>query len=227
MQENTIMKIVVNSITSLRLLGTFLMIPIYLCFGWLVTAVVAGILFATDFIDGTMARHFHVETFFGSVLDTVADKSFAIIILAILAFINPLFLICIFLEICISIVNYKSIQKGNNVQSSKIGKIKTFILDLTVVITLIIMALDNLETFDFNIPFEIISFIIVMSTSLAQVITLRDYIIKSIKGDITNKKCKEKRGTVLKTYNEILYILFNTEFYHKHRADKLLNLLYK
>lgn len=226
MKQNVKKKILVNLITSLRLLGTFLIIPIYLYWGWGVTALVVGVLFTTDFLDGTLARCFHVETFFGCILDSIADKAFAIIILAILALVNPIFIICIVLEIIISLINYKSVQNGNNVQSSKLGKIKTLILDFTVVFALILIAVYKLTIMNLSLSLYTILNFITIPSLIAQLLTIKDYSCKALKNTNLNSK-NQIKVKELKSRNEILDILFNTDFYHEHREDRLKNLLFK
>lgn len=226
MKQNVKKKILVNLITSLRLLGTFLIIPIYLYWGWVVTALVVGVLFTTDFLDGTLARCFHVETFFGCILDSIADKAFAIIILAILALVNPIFIICIVLEIIISLINYKSVQNGNNVQSSKLGKIKTLILDFTVVFALILIAVYKLTIMNLSLSLYTILNFITIPSLIAQLLTIKDYSCKALKNTNLNSK-NQIKVKELKSRNEILDILFNTDFYHEHREDRLKNLLFK
>lgn len=226
MRRNIKKKILVNLITSLRVLGTFFIIPIYLKYGWSITALIVGILFTTDFLDGTLARYFHVETFFGSILDTIADKTFAIIILALLSLVNKIFIISIILELIISIINYNSILKGNNVQSSKLGKVKTFILDFTALLSLVLIAFSNLEVINFLVPLHIILIFIGIPSIIAQLLAIKDYSCKALKNRSLEyqKQIKEKN---LKSRNEILDILFNTEFYHEHKKDRLKTLLYK
>lgn len=226
MKQNVKKKILVNLITSLRLLGTFLIIPIYLYWGWGVTALVVGVLFTTDFLDGTLARCFRVETFFGCILDSIADKAFAIIILAILALVNPVFIICIVLEIIISLINYKSVQNGNNVQSSKLGKIKTLILDFTVVFALILIAVYKLTIMNLSLSLYTILNFITIPSLIAQLLTIKDYSCKALKNTNLNSK-NQIKVKELKSRNEILDILFNTDFYHEHKEDRLKNLLFK
>lgn len=226
MKQNVKKKIIVNLITSLRLLGTFLIIPIYLYWGWGITALVVGVLFTTDFLDGTLARRFHVETFFGFILDSIADKAFAIIILAILALVNPIFIICIVLEIIISLINYKSVQNGNNVQSSKLGKIKTLILDFTVVFALILIAVYKLTIMNLSLSLYTILNFITIPSLIAQLLTIKDYSCKALKNTNLNSK-NQIKVKELKSRNEILDILFNTDFYHEHKEDRLKNLLFK
>ena len=86
------MKIFVNVLTLLRIFGT-----LFLPFIWathiiplIITYVV--ILLATDSFDGFLARKFHVQTLFGQIADTIADKILGIVLLIIAANSEKLFL---------------------------------------------------------------------------------------------------------------------------------------
>lgn len=145
-KSHNIKKILVNAITGIRALGTFAIVPIFKAHGGLTTALAAMCIFATDFIDGQLARRLHVQSFFGSLLDSVSDKVFGIICLLILAFQNPIFWIPIALEGAIVYTNYRSAQNGNNIQSSWPGKVKMGVLGVSSVCS--ILALDAPELKD-------------------------------------------------------------------------------
>ena len=68
------MKLLVNLITASRLLFTVILMIIYKSIPNYWFLILIAIIFSTDFIDGKLARKFHVETFFGSLMDTMADK---------------------------------------------------------------------------------------------------------------------------------------------------------
>ena len=71
------MLIFVNLLTMLRIIGVFMMIPVYFNYGGLYAAILSICCYLTDCIDGFLARKFHVATFFGSMFDGVADKLFS------------------------------------------------------------------------------------------------------------------------------------------------------
>ncbi len=126
-------QILVNLITAIRSLGTIAIIPIFNTYGAFATALAAAGFFLTDFIDGHLARKLHVESFFGSLLDAVSDKSFGIVCLLLLSTLNPIFLVIIGVELGIFAINYNSIQRGNNAKSSLVGKAKTVLLAASIV----------------------------------------------------------------------------------------------
>lgn len=126
-------KILVNLVTLIRSLGSVAIVPVYLLGGALAAGIATVGFFATDFIDGFLARKLHVESFFGCLLDALSDKAFGIVCLLLLSTVNPIFLAVIGVELGIFAINYKSLQSGNNVHSSLIGKAKTFLLAGTIV----------------------------------------------------------------------------------------------
>ena len=118
----------------------------------------ALIIFAiTDFLDGRLARRFNCVSDFGIKLDAVCDKIFAlgIMIPAIIKY--PVLLINLVLEGCISYINLISESKNNHPRSNMIGKIKTVLLSITLVLAYIptiyklIILVASIVTFMFQI----------------------------------------------------------------------------
>ena len=191
-KSHNIKKIIVNAITGIRALGTFAIVPIFKARGGITTALAAMCIFATDFIDGQLARRLHVQSFFGSLLDSISDKAFGIICLLILAFQNPIFWIPIALEGAIVYTNYRSAQNGNNIQSSWPGKVKTGVLGVSSVCSMLALdapelkdllnyinvhAMDKLLSLDPNL----LTTILAIPSIIAGGYVLGDYIKKSAK----------------------------------------------
>lgn len=193
-KKNIRNKILVNLITGIRSLGSIAIIPIFLNLGAFATGISAIIFFLTDFIDGKLARKLKVQSFFGSLLDALSDKTFGIVCLIILSTINPAFLTIIFTELFISYINYKSLQRGNNTQSSMAGKIKTFFLAGTIVGSFFsigaptlkevlnyanVKALNNL----LEINPLILTTCLIVPTLISNVFVAADYSVKAQKQD--------------------------------------------
>ena len=68
--------VVVNLLTTVRIIGVICLLPIYLRYGGVAAALLSIACYFTDFIDGLIARKCHASTFFGSTYDGVADKMF-------------------------------------------------------------------------------------------------------------------------------------------------------
>ena len=74
-------KIFVNALTVSRLVFTFAMPFLFnkissTAFIWIIIA-----LYTTDWFDGFLSRKFGVQTLFGSIMDTIADKVLCIILI--------------------------------------------------------------------------------------------------------------------------------------------------
>ncbi len=270
--KRTLKKILVNCITALRSLGSIAIIPIFLELGTLAAGIAAIGFFVTDCIDGFLARKFHVQTFFGSLLDGISDKFFGIVCLFLLSTLNPLFLVLIGLEIGILAINYKSIERGNNAQSSIPGKIKTVILSASVVGNFFCYAAPSLKTLlnyiqasSLNTALEYISehqnligTLLAIPAIGSSIYVAIDYNKKAKKQDkrhqeeeteqkidendiadsITllhqqKRELLEQKAKVvqtmmqLKSRDEIVHDLFDTDFYLEHKDDGIKRLFYK
>ena len=177
-KTHTLKKVLVNSITAIRALGTLVIVPIFKNNGPFTAGLAAAGFFLTDFIDGKLARGLKVQTFFGSLLDSLSDKAFAIICLVLLALQNPIFWTVIAAEGAIVYANYKSAQKGNNIQSSFAGKAKTACM--LVGVSLLFLH---------DLPFSLFNFhpakAIIMVATVLSVISGIQYYVK-------NKKSNER-----------------------------------
>lgn len=138
--------LIVNSVTALRFLASFLIVPVFKTLGGLSAAVFAGVFMFTDWIDGFLARKFNASTFFGSIFDGATDKAFAILTFALLMTVNPLvFSVPLLMELAILVVQNKKMKKGLNVKSNMIGKIKTWILSFSMAFSLAAVELLNIK----------------------------------------------------------------------------------
>ena len=160
-----------NLLTLSRGLAPIVIIPAIL-FNKLYFVIILLIIFAlTDFLDGKIARKSNLVSEFGVKLDAVCDKIFAIS-----SIINHgIFIFNFVMEIAISYTNLLSYTKGNNPRSTIIGKIKTALLSLTLILAYI-PNMNNLVIFIFS-----------LITIICQVITLIKYINTDMEMD-KNKK---------------------------------------
>lgn len=207
-------KILVNAITLSRVVASFLIVPIYLKFGSVVTSIFAAIMLLTDTIDGKLARGLHVESFFGSLVDSLADKILGGVILFILSYISKLYLIPLILEVLIIIVNFVSMLRKNNIKTSFIGKCKTTILDVCIVLSLFLLYFNALDIYISYLSIPVI---------ISEVVVLLDYIIIFIKQD---KIKKEKINSRRKNKKELMFALFDTDYFINNRDGKIRNLFY-
>lgn len=167
-----------NMLTFSRALSPFIIIPAMLL-GEIKIAIGALIFFAiTDFLDGKIARKYNYVSDFGVKLDAVCDKIFAMSLVIPAVFECYILLFNLILEIAISYTNLLSEAKGNHPRSTIIGKIKTTLLS----ITLILVYIPKTDI--------IIIFAASIVTIICQVITLIKYI--SIDMDKDRKRKRNK-----------------------------------
>lgn len=224
--------LIVNLFTTIRLIGSLSLPFLYYFKGPSEFALWTMILFATDFIDGALARLLKVSTFFGAALDALADKLLNIISFLILSIEYNSMTLPLILEIAIMYTNYSTYRYGGNLQSSKIGKLKTFILDILVILSFILMCLPKLHS---NLKFikyfinNTNNYITFFSCIICiySLITLLGYVknnkkTREIPGSIEKKLAKKKR----KTFNRLMEDLLNTDYYQKHKNESIMRQLY-
>jgi len=162
-------KMLPNILTSSRFFAPFIIVPIAL--SNLSTAFIITIIFAlTDAFDGYFARKYNAHSEYGRILDTICDKVFAVGITIPILIINPIIIITIVLEAIISGINLHSANKNNNPKSTYLGKFKTCVLSLNLILNYL----------------NFISIPIILITNAIQLITAIDYY------NIDKKKDKEK-----------------------------------
>lgn len=164
-----------NLLTLSRGLAPIVIIPAIL-FNKLYFVIILLIIFAlTDFLDGKIARKYNLVSEFGVKLDAVCDKIFAIGLIIPAIINHGIFIFNFVMEIAISYTNLLSYTKGNNPRSTIIGKIKTALLSLTLILAYI-PNMNNLVIFIFS-----------LITIICQVITLIKYINTDMEMDKKKK----------------------------------------
>ena len=168
------------------------------------------IIFLTDFIDGKLARKYNIQTFFGSYMDTLANKVLNIILLIMLSDKSKMSLIMLILEISILIINSIGWILKKKTKSSILGRAKMWAIGITI--TLEYMNYFNIINIDVN---HIIVNLFIIITTIMQILVIVDYVIKFIKDD--NKRLNIK----LKSWKDLAYILFNTDYYNSVNQNKI------
>lgn len=221
---------IVNLITFTRILGSIILPIVYFVNGikWLGFFVI--LLFLTDFIDGRLSRYWKVESFLGSLLDSVSDKLFAFVMLAILSYEYPLMLVVLFLEFVIFGINTLAFSENKNVQSSRMGKFKTFVLDFCVSVMFLYTAREIYEsylTLEFNkflINWEsAISYILIGILIGMQLLTISDYSRNRLK----QTEFEKLKGKKLKNLKDVWKLLIDREFYINNKNAPLKSFLYE
>lgn len=125
-------KIIVNAITGVRIVGTFLLPLLYSVLSIPAFLVSIGLILTTDFIDGKLARKWEVSTLGGSYLDMSADKLFGFALLSVLSFMYPVMVIPLLCEVGITTANLIKMKKGGVLKSSELGRAKTVALGFSM-----------------------------------------------------------------------------------------------
>lgn len=240
-------KVIVNGLTLSRVVGTVIMpllfsslsAPVFL-------GVVAMILF-TDCLDGILARHWGVSTIFGSLADMTADKLFGVSVLIVLSTMYPIMAVPLALETIIAGVNVKSAENGTVAKSSEIGRIKTWVMGLSICSLLLVglapelsVCLENIKidsSFINNIKNTVLDFVsknksTVESVAITSAITSEsivavDYAIKSIKGKENNSEAIKWADLIKskKFWKYVKKIALDEKYYKETRDMSLIDKL--
>ena len=226
----------VNILTAIRVIGVFFLLPIYKNYGGIAAGMFSVACYFTDFLDGIIARKYHASTFFGSFFDTIADKLFSCANLILLLTITKFAIIPILFELSIVTIQTIKYQNNINVQSSKMGKIKTWAVSLTVISLYLITDIGNISF----LPDSFINFIInlnqvkligVMFIPLyvCEVLTLFSYLkflgtynpkekVEAPKIDLELKNTNNFKDI----FDNFCTVWFNNEFFEKYKDSACL-----
>lgn len=227
------MKRFVNALTLIRILATFILPILWHLLNPAMLLIFVVLILLTDFFDGMLARTFHVQSLFGTIMDAVADKAFGIMIIIILSTYNVIFLIPLILEIGIALINVFGSIFGAITKSSFLGKTKMWFLGLAIsfgildiyseyifefihqefLVSLINPLVLNID----NLIFA--SIFLSAGTEFMVAIDYSRHIIK----DLNNKNNKIKYK--FKSKKELMKVLFDTEYYLEHKNEPFSHLL--
>lgn len=97
----------------------------------------------SDAFDGYFARKLSAYTKFGQYLDAISDKLYFLsLIIILLIYGNYLVLLPLTMEIIISIVNYLVLKKNKKVFTERVGKFKTTLLMIDLIIGIIAIRIN-------------------------------------------------------------------------------------
>lgn len=206
--------IFVNLISSVRIFGSLFLFGVYAKHGSETVGIILVLLFATDWVDGYIARKYNVSTFFGSILDSLSDKLIAILSCIILCYENQFAIFGVLIEILIILVNMFVLLRKGNIKSSKIGKAKTWVLSIAIIVGFFFSDRSNTT----------LNLIISIPLILSELITLIDYIYKATK--VKYKVSHKKKH--LKKSKDIFRLMFSPEFYEENKnSTNLISNIYK
>ena len=224
--------IIVNTITSIILIGAFVLPFIYLKYGANIAAIFVIILFLSDAIDGFLARTLKVSTFFGSILDAASDKILNIISFIILGIEYNIMIAPLAIEAAIFYTVYSTYRYGGNVQATIIGKIKMIILSVFVILSFVLLSLPTLNLkYHFinkligatDLIIHIFGFIILFACLVA----LFDYVGRNKEARLNPKSDEiKKEKKKKKSFKILLSNLFDTEYYKEHKDESIMKQFY-
>ncbi|MBR2840442.1 MAG: CDP-alcohol phosphatidyltransferase family protein [Bacilli bacterium] len=121
----------------------------------------------SDFLDGYAARKLvKEETEEGAMLDAISDKIFSLSLLIGACKENRIFILNAFLESLISIINANSLNKGEEVKSNMLGKIKIWPLSIAILTSYASIINNNYKLMNISktlsimtVPLEIVNVI--------------------------------------------------------------------
>ena len=173
--------------------------------------VIVALLYFTDWIDGFVSRKCGVQTLFGSIMDTVADKVLCIILIICIPNKHWILYTMMVGEILIAVMNSLGVLNGATLVAIMLGKAKMWALAIVTILGYMHY---------FNICNEIFVLIPAVIVIIMQVIVLFEYgsRIQKIK-QVRQEKVKYKKG------KELAYALFNTEYYLSTLDEPLLKKL--
>ncbi|HEV2412405.1 MAG TPA: CDP-alcohol phosphatidyltransferase family protein [Candidatus Saccharimonadales bacterium] len=171
--------LVVNLITTLRMICGLAAIGLGISSHWLAVLIVAMIAFASDAFDGWLARYWHVASDAGSFMDPLADKVVCQVLLWLLAFHfnSPIFFVVAALLLAYDVImtwaRIRPARSRTAIPASWYAKVKTAteMIGLLTLLLAIVTATSSWST----IYRDIGTFIIVCSVFLAAV-SLRYYV---------------------------------------------------
>lgn len=156
-----------NILTFIRIFSIPFIIIFYANEYLLTSFFIAFCAALTDLLDGYLSRKWKTTSELGRRLDVVADKLLAAGMLIALSFSNPLMIINLMLEFFITVINLTSFYFKNNPKTNYIGKIKTFVLFMTMILGFVLR---------FNIFLEPLFLPLYSSTIILQLYAIYSYV---------------------------------------------------
>ena len=241
---------ITNFFTALRVAGIICLIPVFKLYGGAATAMLSAGCFATDFIDGTLARKLKSSTFFGSLFDGISDKAFLIVNMLLLMSITPLAIIPIIAELGIAGVQSLKYQNNMNVQSNIFGKVKMWVAGITVTLAYLLVDPTFINYLGADIASKIAGLgdiklfgAVLSPLVLSELLTLGSYVKELLDGKNKEEVLDEEKETVVKETKkekeeekreeleetlenmDLKDMLFDHEFYEKFKDEGNLKLI--
>lgn len=223
-------KIFVNALSISRIIGACLLPIAFKMISVPLLITILAVLFITDFLDGKLSRRWEVRTTGGALLDPLGDKMLAISCMIALLYEHSFLWALLIMEVLIIILNVYRTLRGEVVKSSYIGKTKTWLLSIALILGAInlfnpeflndILGFLGFKTNSFTITSEIV-FSSVMCAIGSEVVTFVAYLKESIEYN-KNRKLEKLRFMNLK---DIFRKLFDEDRYLEDKDKPLIELI--
>ncbi len=222
-------KWIVNGLTLSRLVGAICVPLIFARVDFVAFIILLIFLFVTDFLDGRLARRWEVQTIGGSLLDPLGDKVLAVAcILSLIKWYHSMGIL-VGLELMITVLNVLRVLRYENVASSIIGKCKTWILSITLVLGAASLFWPSIISdvasivglrVNFTVTEELVEVVSIIAIC-AEIVTLVAYLFESLR----SKKSSEKRKRRMKNIKELLVRLFDEEKFEEDRNKSIVDII--
>ena len=207
---NWLKKYIPNILTTLRIVLVPLMFYLGLTNHYKIFIALAVTVAILDYFDGFFARKWESTSTLGMTLDAIADKIFAISLLILLIIKNPAFFYVLVLECFIALLNIYFFIKKKISASLLVGKIKTWLICITIIVGFIGLAIPYLSN---------LVDIAIIITVLLQVTTLIGYFIYWQQ----QKKSKDIKTDYIEFYKIIEPIIIEKEFQRRKEYPHHIN----
>ncbi len=207
---NWLKKYIPNILTTLRIVLVPLMFYLGLTNHYKIFIALAVTVAILDYFDGFFARKWESTSTLGMTLDAIADKFFAISLLILLIIKNPAFFYVLVLECFIALLNIYFFIKKKISASLLVGKIKTWLICITIIVGFIGLAIPYLSN---------LVDIAIIITVLLQVTTLIGYFIYWQQ----QKKSKDIKTDYIEFYKIIEPIIIEKEFQRRKEYPHHIN----
>ena len=207
---NWLKKYIPNILTTLRIVLVPLMFYVGLTNHYKIFIALAVTVAILDYFDGFFARKWESTSTLGMTLDAIADKFFAISLLILLIIKNPAFFYVLVLECFIALLNLYFFIKRKVSASLLVGKIKTWLICITIIVGFIGLAIPYLSN---------LVDIAIIITVLLQVTTLIGYFIYWQQ----LKKSKDIKTDYIEFYKIIEPIIIEKEFQRRKEYPHHIN----
>lgn len=167
-----------NKLTLLRILMVpFFIASFYLSIGWrdYLAAILFVLAYATDMLDGRIARKRNLITDFGKLMDPMADKLLSVSALIMLTAMDMLHAVILIVtrEFFISAFRLVAVEKGVVIAASGLGKAKTVSQFIAITLTLLQAPIRGLLG---GFPLDMV---IMWISVLLTIISGVDYVVKN------------------------------------------------